>query len=429
MINAILIGRSAILIGFMGQQTNSLNSIKLGTVAAILLWGTTFASHFVIVPVWAQTTQISPLESNPSDPLLPPASQNRPLSPLEIKRLTGRLDELKIQGESEFAVGNQDQAFTIWYREIRLRRVLGTVEEVQALGRVGDLAWQETRKADAQLITKRLETIEEEASNAAQLDLELLLVLGRSYEQLRIPEQAARVYEKILADAQQREDIGAQYSALNTLGSLYLAWFNYSQAADVYQQLLNLAQEQFDESNETIYLEELAYIYDKTFQTQAATSIKEQLVARYQQKQKLQLLPKLQISLADNYDILAQPEAASENYQQAFNLAWSLQQFNYAGEALEKLAALYHNYGEPVYAVQIYQELLTLEKQSYNLYAQMSIHDHIGKIYLEENDYSQALEAFQAGLDLASFLGYQQAYFQSQVETVNQQLERQIIPN
>ena len=413
----------------MIQKINHWNRIKLAIVAVILLWGTILEGQIVTTPVGAQTTQTNFLESDPSDPLIPQAAQNRPLSPLEIKRLRDALDQLKAEAESEFAAGNQDQAFTIWYREIRLRRVLGRVDEIQALGRVGGIAWQETRKSDAKLITERLETIEQETGAENQLNLELLLVLGRAYEQMRLPEPAARVYQQILTDAQEREDIGAQYSALNTLGSLYLTWFNYPQAAEVYQQLLTLAREQFDDSNETLYLEELAYIYDQTLQTQQAVSVKEQLITRYRQKQKLPLLPKLQISLADNYDTMAQPEDASKNYQQAFNLAWSLQQFNYAGEALEKLAALYHNYGEPVYAVQIYQELLKLEQQSYSSYGQMRIYDRLGKIHLEQSNYNQALEAFQAGLDLAKFLGYREAYFKGQIETVNEQIGQQVITN
>jgi hypothetical protein len=49
--------------------------------------------------------------------------------------------------------GNAEGAFEIWYRELRLRRALGYLEEVRALGRVGEIAWQRTQKFDAQVIT------------------------------------------------------------------------------------------------------------------------------------------------------------------------------------------------------------------------------------------------------------------------------------
>ena len=222
--------------------------------------------------------------------------------------------------------------------------------------------------------------------------------------------------------AQQAENAEAQIAVLNQLGNLYLSWFNYPQAAQVYEQLLEIAREEFDQDSQTNYLQQLAFIYDQTEQTKEAVTVKEELIERYFQKQQLIVLPKLQISLADNYAFLGEPEPASQTYQQAFNLAWSLQQLNYAGEALEKLAQLYQEYNEPVYAVQIYQELLKLEQQSYNVYGQMTTYDQIGEIYLEQQDYSQALVAFRQGLDLANSLGYQQAYFQNKIDTLSEEL-------
>ena len=413
----------------MVTTTNSFPRLKLGIIACTLLLGILTPSIFPRA-VFSQTPAPNPLTSDPSDPLLPPIpetdqeSETEPtysLTPRERRKLAEELDLLNTQAQGEYATGNVDEAFATWYREIRLRRVLGRVDEVQTLGRVGNIAWQDTRKLDAQLITNRLETIEAESVALGELNLELLLALGQSYQQLRLPEQAANIYEQVLVLAQQAEDTEAQIAVLNQLGNLYLSWFNYPQAAQVYEQLLTLAREEFDQDSQTNYLQRLAFIYDQTEQTKEAVTVKEELIERYFQKQQLIVLPKLQISLADNYAFLGEPEPASQTYQQAFNLAWSLQQLNYAGEALEKLAQLYQEYNEPVYAVQIYQELLKLEQQSYNVYGQMTTYDQIGEIYFEQQDYSQALAAFRQGLDLANSLGYQQAYFQSKIDTVSEE--------
>ena len=414
----------------MVTTTNSFPRLKFGIIVCTLLLGILTPSIFPRAGL-SQTPAPNPLTSDPSDPLLPPIpetdqeSETEPtysLTPRERRKLAEELDLLNTQAQGEYATGNVDEAFATWYREIRLRRVLGRVDEVQTLGRVGNIAWQDTRKLDAQLITNRLETIEAESVALGELNLELLLALGQSYQQLRLPEQAANIYEQVLVLAQQAEDSEAQIAVLNQLGNLYLSWFNYPQAAQVYEQLLEIAREEFDQDSQTNYLQQLAFIYDQTEQTKEAVTVKEELIERYFQKQQLIVLPKLQISLADNYAFLGEPEPASQTYQQAFNLAWSLQQLNYAGEALEKLAQLYQEYNEPVYAVQIYQELLKLEQQSYNVYGQMTTYDQIGEIYLEQQDYSQALVAFRQGLDLANSLGYQQAYFQNKIDTLSEEL-------
>ena len=414
----------------MVTTTNSFPRLKFGIIVCTVLLGILTPS---ISPraAFSQTPAPNPLTSDPTDPLLPPIPETNQepetepiysLTPRERRKLAEELDLLNSQAQGEYATGNVDEAFATWYREIRLRRVLGKVDEVQTLGRVGNIAWQDTRKFDAQLITNRLKTIEAESVALGEVDLEFLLALGQSYQQLRLPEQAANIYEQVLFLAQQAEDTEAQIAVLNQLGNLYLSWFNYPQAAQVYEQLLDLAREEFDQDSQTNYLQQLAFIYDQTEQNREAVTVKEELIERYFQKQQLIVLPKLQISLADNYSFLGEPEPASQTYQQAFNLAWSLQQLNYAGEALEKLAQLYQEYNEPVYAVQIYQELLKLEQQSYNVYGQMTTYDQIGEIYLDQQDYSQALAAFRQGLDLANSLGYQQAYFQNKIDTLSEEL-------
>jgi hypothetical protein len=51
----------------------------------------------------------------------------------------------------------------------------------------------------------------------------------------------------------------------------------------------------------------------------------------------------------------------------------------------------------------------------------MNVYDQMGQIYLERQEYAQALAAFQQGLVLAQSLKYQETYFARQIEVVNQQ--------
>jgi tetratricopeptide (TPR) repeat protein len=51
----------------------------------------------------------------------------------------------------------------------------------------------------------------------------------------------------------------------------------------------------------------------------------------------------------------------------------------------------------------------------------MQTYDRIGQIYLKQKNYTQALTAFQQGLEIARSLKYREDYFLSQIEQINSQ--------
>jgi tetratricopeptide (TPR) repeat protein len=51
----------------------------------------------------------------------------------------------------------------------------------------------------------------------------------------------------------------------------------------------------------------------------------------------------------------------------------------------------------------------------------MNTYDRIGQIYLELKDYPQALAAFQKGLEIATALRHQEAYFTAQIDRVQKE--------
>ncbi|MGL5877833.1 MAG: hypothetical protein ACRC2V_08640, partial [Xenococcaceae cyanobacterium] len=133
--------------------------------------------------VFGQTQEHSstnPLQTDLGDPLLPKV--DRPLSPLEKSKLEKACDDLNAQASQLFNESKEEEAFKIWYRELRLRRELGQFEEVSALGRVGELAWQKNRSNDVEIISKRLEAIcrrqcyaiEQQANSTQQFEPTLL---------------------------------------------------------------------------------------------------------------------------------------------------------------------------------------------------------------------------------------------------------------
>lgn len=388
------------------------------------LWVT--AAMFVLccssVGLAADKTPVSnPLEITKPDPLLPQPSVKQPLSALELYQLKTALDQLNAQADAQFKAGNKQAAFEIWYRELRLRRVLGPLEEVEALGRVGEVAWNESQSPDLQIITKRLLAIQTQAQAKPPVPPDLLQALGLAYQKVRSPGPALEVFQQILASAQQRQDINAQEATLKTMGQLQMDWFDYTKAAATYEQLLTLAQTQGDYLNEIAYLQQLAYIYDKEKRPENSLKAKERLAESYLNKKDFENLSPLKMAIGADYEALGKPDEASQNYQEAYSLALSLQHFAYASEALQKMAALYRSYDELDYALQIYQVRLQVDQQSYNFYGLMNSYDQMGQIYLQQKKYSQALEVFQKGLEVAQSLKYQENYFKNQIERVSKQ--------
>ena len=130
-----------------------------------------YSSQFVVL---AQTEKPNPLEITEPDPLLPPQEIDRPLTSIEKRLIKEKTLILNEQAQLELGVGNKDKAFTLWYRELRLQRALGTIEEIMALGRVGAIAWQHNLSQELNIISDRLLAIEQKINTENTLALQLL---------------------------------------------------------------------------------------------------------------------------------------------------------------------------------------------------------------------------------------------------------------
>ncbi|MEB3248294.1 MAG: hypothetical protein VKK07_03015 [Merismopediaceae bacterium] len=372
-----------------------------------------------VTPPKPAPTEIDPLDTSffPPDPLIP---NSVPLSSFQRRRLTQALDQLHQQGQELSQQGQDEAAFTVWYRELRGRRSLGTLAEIDALGRVGGIAWEKSRKEDVLRIQKRLEVVKQEEQSRAPLTPEVLTALATAYQRMRSLDEAIAVHQGLAANARQQKNLKAEEQALGVLGELYLAKFDYPNAAIIYEDLLARAQARKNAYLEGIYLQKLARIYQQAAEPENAVRIKEQLVQRHIKDQKLDLVADLKIALGDDYEKLKQSEKASQNYQSAYSIAWSLQQFGAAGLALKKLANLYQTYQQPNYALQIYQKLLRVEQQSYNYYGLMKTYEQIAQLYRTAKQYDPALVAYQQALALARSLQYteQETYFLNQIQAV-----------
>ena len=235
-------------------------------------------------------------------------------------------------------------------------------------------------------------------------------------------------YEQILILGKQQQDSFAEIETLKNIGELHLSWFDYNQAANVYQKLLNLAINQGDKTNELVYLQQLAYIYTQGKQHQLAIDILNKLVEISTNEQNLTQIPTLKLAIAANYEFLAKEnpnfrQQAFDNYQEAYTIAWKLEQYARAGEALNKLIALYRSQKQITAALETSQILIETETLANNFYGLMSAYNQIGNLYLERREYAKALTAFEKGLEIAQELKYQESYFTKQIERLKTEIK------
>jgi tetratricopeptide (TPR) repeat protein len=363
----------------------------------------------------------NPLEVTTPDPLLPPLRDKQQLTIPERQNLERALDALNQEATAKLQGGDQPGAFAIWNRETRLRRYLGAFAEVKALSRFGAIAWSENAGQQVRYITQRLQTIQQQAQKAKDFDLELMVAIGEAYQKVRSPKLALEAYEQVLTVVEQQQDIAAVLQTLRTIGELHLSWFDYPQAAATYEQLLKLTATPGDRASELVYLQQLSYIYQQNQQPQAAIDTLQRIVTIYQQENKLTKIPELQLAIGVNYQSLAQKnpsllKQAFNNYQQAYIIAMESRQYVRAGEALQKIISLYIDQGQTDAALEVSQILLETQEQAMNYYGMMAAYDQIGQLYLQTQNYSQALAAFKKGLELAQQLKHQETYFTQQIE-------------
>lgn len=369
--------------------------------------------------IWAQNKPSkNPLTSDFKSELIPII--DRPLTPLEKRRIREKIEQLDLQAEEAFKAGNDDLAFSLWYEAINLSRYLGVESELKMIARLGEKAWAKSRNQDVKFLAERLAIIERD-NNTDELDF--LNLLKNAYNSIHDLDKLIYLNGKTLEIAKRENDLSLEKLSLENLGDLYLAKFDYYRAEPIYEKLLQIARQEGDYLAEGIYLRKLAEISQALVNPENSVKYKEELFKKAMENpspnQSPSYLPMLKIAIGDDYKQLNQPQLASESYQEAFNMAWEKQLYSLAADALRKLGQLYHQYRQPDVALAIYQELVKVEQLSYNLYGLMDAYDYMATIYLQKQQLNKAREYWQKALEVARNLRYQEDYFLEKINSLN----------
>lgn len=393
------------------------------TIFSVLLGGSIVLAPACRLLAQSKTTNPLEIEIDQSDRVIPLGYGKRQLSAFEIRRIKQEMAQLNRAAKAELKQSNSEEAFELWYRQLKLARAVGTVTEIETLGEVGAIAWKENRSEDLRNIANRLITVEstvESTRETEQPSIQMWQKLATAYQQVRYLEEAIAIYQQILARNQAIADSAAVESNLQTLGELYLAQFNYSEAAVTYQNLLALAQAkpQPDDKIDS-YLQTLANIYDRTAQTKLAISTKKRLIKSYTAAEKTAASAQLELEIALDYETLNQVAKSVTAYEQAFTLASTAQQYAIANDALTGLGKLYQRQGEQQQTIDTFERLLDLQRQAYNYYGLVNTYDTLGKIHLESAQKQQAKQYFQEALEIAKDLNYKVEYFNQKIQQSN----------
>jgi tetratricopeptide (TPR) repeat protein len=360
------------------------------------------------------------------------ADGDRPLTADEAAQLDAQLDAQRAAGAALYAAGNANAAYEVWVRELRYRQFLDRRNEIEALNFVGQTAAADDRADVVRAVGDRLEVVEQSilADSTMMLDLDLMTAIAQTYEAVRKKEAAIAAYGRILDLSRQRQDTALERTTLATLGRVYVSWFEYDRAAATYQELLALAENAGDRLQQIEILERLAGVYDAAEQHDLAISSRENLITLYTEAaldnanptatRPLQVMEvaRLKLAIADSYRRLARYGLAAVNYQTSLTAAQTTQQFGYAGDALRQLASMYVHLERYDDAIFSYRLLIDVERQSYSTYGVMDAYDRIGKIERDRRRFSEAIAAFEQGYRLAQQLGFREAYFQRQLESM-----------
>ncbi|WP_017662021.1 tetratricopeptide repeat protein [Baaleninema simplex] len=367
----------------------------------------------------------SPLELTEPDPLIPEAVWEgaTELKPEERRQLDRALDTLNARAQAALAQGDAATAFELWNREIRLRRFLGTSAELEALLRVGSIAWQQENFYQAQVMTQRLRQLQAEQLEERETpNVEVLQRLAQAYEEVGARQAALDLLERVLAIARDRNDPITEEETLRQIARIALQDLDYEEAAAAYRELREMAVSRGDRLSEAYYLTQLAYIYDQLRRYEDAIAVKQELETYYRTLNDIAKVTALKLAIGDDYAAIGQLNAAVTQFQDAYRLAWEALQFYRAQEALDRLALLYERYNEFDAALQVYRTQLDVHQLARDTYGLMVTYDRIGKLQQRRQNYGPALEAFRRGLELARQLGNREAYFQVNIETVMQEM-------
>ncbi|AZB72683.1 tetratricopeptide repeat protein [Synechococcus elongatus] len=390
---------------------------------AIALWLLGATAAIAQTPADPETEALIPravlldLTTGPSDPLLPSKLSTRGYTPLEKRAIRAAIAQLLDAADGAANLQQDDLAFELRFRAIRLQQALGLAEELPLLKLTGQQAREKNRAVESQAITKRLQQIEAttpDLSPAQQLDLAI------AYQEVRDFDNAIRLYRQLLAQPQAPGD---RRDLLDALATSEFESFRHAAAAETYGALVALLTDNplLDIGlNSQVQEARLGPRQEPNY-SQREWAVRQQIFSleqlrRYEEAIALQqaelalIRPDLQpawlLAIADNQRRQKLLAIAVETYQSVYRQALPLGQLALARDALEALRDLYQEQNQMADAIAVYDLLLSQARNEGDLYGLMENYARLGRYQLRQGDRPAAEQALTEGQNIAGQLGY-----------------------
>lgn len=276
-----------------------------------------------------------------------------------VKNRQGEVEALNNISAIYIYLGEGARAKDYAWRALRRSRVTGDQHgKAQALNNIGEASYFSGE------IQKALETFHRAlAMNDPQVKARILLNIGYAYYDLRDVHQALDYYNQALQLWQSVDDRRRQALALTAIGGAYFYLGEKQTALNFHNQAVNLFRTMGDRNGEAVALNGLGYVYTN----------------------------------------LGEYPKALDCYGQALQLFRLIGNREYENYTIIFVGSSYQFLGESQKALEFYKQLLN--RPVVYSQAKASALDHIGKVYLSINDFSQALHYFQRALELYQATG------------------------
>ena len=88
-----------------------------------------------------------------------------------------------------------------------------------------------------------MQAIQKEVKSQVPLNTELLPAFTAAFQQVRAKGPTVEVYQELLENARQNQDILAEGQILKAIALIHVNWLSYDKAASAYEELATLIQE------------------------------------------------------------------------------------------------------------------------------------------------------------------------------------------
>ncbi|MBE9107900.1 tetratricopeptide repeat protein [Nodosilinea sp. LEGE 07298] len=233
---------------------------------------------------------------------------------------------------------------------------------------------------------------------AEELELSLLLAIGKIYDDTRQYDVALEYYQQAGLLAQELDNPSIGNVVFNNIGAIHATRGQYLQALEPLQQAWEIDQSAIQQ----LQAEGLEAVERLCGESAASLGVRGQqnCLSIFQHRNSVTLN-----NLALVYHGLGRYSEAIEVYQQVLEFHRGISDRHNEMTALNNLGTVYASIGEYTQAIEVYQQSLQTARDINSRSQEATALNNLGMVYEQQGRYPEALELFQTGLAITQDIG------------------------